>query len=266
MNPVVGPHPTSARKKRQGRMIQSRPRFARITPLALAFGALVLLGACAQGPGAGGVHDPLEADNRAIFETNLAVDRAVSDVLPEGGGGGVVLGAVRNVSSNLSLPNAILNNLLQLRIDRAVENSFRLAVNTTIGLGGLFDPAGHIGLYGRDSDFGETLHVWGVGEGAYVVLPFLGPSTERDTFGLMVDLALLDPFAHVGPTERLVAGGFGLAGLVARRIEFSDILDANVMQSADPYAQARLLFLQTRRHHLGQDAAEEDFIDPYADF
>lgn len=241
----------------------------RITRPALAVLGLGLLVACGPAQVARGVNDPLEPRNRAQFEQNLALDRAVSGALPsEGGAGGaVVRTAVRNVGETLSLPGTIINDLLQFRPDRAVRHSFRLAINATIGIGGLFDPAGNIGLYGRESDFGETLHVWGVGEGAYVVLPVLGPTTERDIAGLLVDELLLDPAGAIGlrQSERWILRGIRLSALAATRIEFADILDANVMQSADPYTQARLLFLQTRRHHLGVDA-EDDFIDPYEDF
>ncbi len=81
----------------------------------------------------------------------------------------------------------IVNNLLQGRLENAAHNSVRLLFNSTIGLGGLFDIATDIGLEERSTDFGATLHVWGAEEGAYVVLPLLGPSTERDALGTIVD-------------------------------------------------------------------------------
>lgn len=230
---------------------------------------LVVLGltACGPRPVAQGVNDPYETVNRAWFESNLALDRSLS-----GEGAAVeptqpspLRRAVRNFGTNLSVPGTVLNDLLQLRPDRAVENSLRFVINTTIGLGGLFDPATQVGLQGRRSDFGETLHVWGVGEGAYVVLPFFGPSTERDTLGLVVD-GLIDPLGQVlRAREHSATVVARLAGQYAERVEYGDLLEANVMRSADPYAQARLLFLQARRYHLGIET-EDDFIDPYADF
>ncbi|WP_323035659.1 VacJ family lipoprotein [Pararhodobacter sp.] len=172
---------------------------------------------------------------------------------------------VSNFGSNLGIPSTIVNDLLQIRPDRAAENTLRLVVNTTIGVGGLFDPAGAMGLHGRTSDFGETLHRWGVGEGAYMVLPVLGPTTERDATGMIVDIAL-NPLRYIVPSPEIhwttVARA---AGRMADRAEYADLLDANVINTSDPYAQARLLYLQTRRYHLGIEN-EAEVIDPYADF
>ncbi|HHX88729.1 MAG TPA: VacJ family lipoprotein [Paracoccus sp.] len=230
--------------------------------------ALTLIGAlaaCNPRPPGAEIHDPFEATNRAWFETNLALDRAVLGEEEGSPSDGSARRIVRNFGSNLSLPGSVINNLLQARPDRAFENTLRFAINTTVGLGGLFDPAGRIGLHGRSSDFGETLHVWGANEGAFVMLPFFGPSTERDAAGMVVDM-VLDPFRHLLPgREHAATVAARLAARVADRAEYDDLIDANVMQSADPYAQGRLLFLQARRYYLGSDS-EEAFIDPYADF
>jgi len=222
------------------------------------------LAACSPRPPGVEVHDPYEETNRAWFETNVAVDRAI---LGDSGepSDSPVRDLVGNFGSNLSIPGTVVNNLLQARPDRAIENTLRFAINSTIGLAGLFDPAGQIGLHDQRSDFGETLHVWGVNEGAFVMLPFLGPSTERDAAGMVVD-AFLDPLGHLLPGREY--GGTVAARLAARladRAEYGDLIDANVMASADPYVQGRLLFLQMRRYNLG-DENEEEFIDPYADF
>lgn len=237
-----------------------------IAPMAALCAAIALAAGC--GRPAGGIDDPFEDANRAQFAANLRLDAALSGDEPGTGGAPAsraALERVRGVAETLSLPGTVANDLLQLRPDRAIHHSLRFAVNATFGLGGLFDPAGAIGLHGRSTDFGETLHVWGIGEGAYLVLPVLGPSTQRDAFGMAVDLAL-DPVGWVLPRGEWAATlAVRAAGLAATRVVYSDLLDANVMQSADPYAQARLLFLQNRRYHLGA-TAEEDFIDPYAEF
>lgn len=238
--------------------------------LALILAMMAALSACSPRPPGAVIHDPFEATNRAWFENNLALDRAVTGGSDAAAGGtaaadGGARRLVRNFGTNLSLPGSVVNNLLQLRPDRAIENAFRFAINTTVGIGGLFDPAGQIGLHGRRSDFGETLHVWGVNEGAYVFLPFFGPSTERDAAGMVVDAAL-DPFRFLLPgREHAATVAARLAARVAERVEYGDMIDANVMQSTDPYAQGRLLFLQARRYYLG-DESEDEFIDPYADF
>lgn len=243
-------------------------RAFRIPLLLLALAALVLAAGCHPRPGGVAIHDPFEATNRAWFDTNLALDRAVMPGAAEPASGppppSPLRQAVRNVAANLSAPRWVVNDLLQGRPDRGFENTLRFAINTTVGLAGLFDPAGAMGLHGRPNDFGATLHAWGVDEGAYKVLPILGPSTERDAAGMVVD-AFLDPLNLVFNRQEWAAA-FALrqAGRVAERIEYGDILDATVMRSADPYAQARLVYLQNRRHFLGEPA-EEEFIDPYAE-
>ncbi|MCW1931539.1 MlaA family lipoprotein [Pararhodobacter zhoushanensis] len=247
--------------------------------------ALVLVGlvaGCASPTVAPGFNDPFESTNRAWFEHNMALSGALTGgdepapaVAPVTDATTVVAPAphrssrfrriVGNFGGNLGQPSVILNDLLQVRPDRAVENTLRFVINTTVGLGGLFDPAGHMGIHGRSTDFGETLHRWGAGEGAYMVLPVFGPSTERDTAGLVVD-AFINPLRFVLPQpESSLTSIARIGGRLADAAEYSDILDANVINTADPYAQARLLYLQTRRYHLGIEA-EDEIIDPYADF
>ena len=247
---------------------------ARLALVAALSGMLGLAG-CSLGPREAGVHDPYEVANRAQFERNLSLERSLSggeaedsaegDTEGPAEGPGPVTRAVARFGSNLGIPSSVVNDLLQVRPDRAMENSLRFAINSTIGIGGLFDPAGALGLHGRSTDFGETLWRWGMGEGAYVVLPVLGPSTERDAFGALVDVAL-DPWRFV-VSDRVLAQivAARIAGRVAQVAEYADVIDANVIDTTDPYAQARLLYLQTRRYHLGA-TAEEDIIDPYADF
>lgn len=244
---------------------------------AIALGCSIAVGGCARAPLAPGTNDPFEPVNRAWFDTNLSLAGALTPEASTNASTGdaasaaqaprssTALRMVSNFGANLGLPSTIVNDLLQIRPDHAMENSLRLVINTTVGLGGLLDPASAMGIHGRSSDFGETLFRWGVGEGAYVVLPLLGPSTERDALGTVVDLAL-DPLRFVLTGREygwsLLARG---AGGVASAIEYSDLLDANVINTADPYAQARLLYLQQRRYHLGIQA-EEEIIDPYAQF
>ena len=230
--------------------------------------ALVLVAGCHPRPAGVAVHDPFESTNRAWFEANLSLERALLPGVGEPDEGpprrSPLRDAVRKVAANLSTPRWVVNDLLQGRPDRGIENALRFAINTTVGLGGLLDPAGAMGLPGRPNDFGATLHVWGVNEGAYKVLPIFGPSTERDAAGMVVD-SLIDPLDFVlNRNERSAAFVLRQAGRVAERIEYDDVLDATVIQSADPYAQARLLYLQNRRHFLGVPS-EEEFIDPYAD-
>lgn len=239
---------------------------------ALLTSALLVAG-CAAPSGPDAINDPFEPANRKVHGFNKAVDRAL--VGPASKGVGIVPEPVRqgidNVADTLSLPGDIANNLLQLRLADAGQNTLRLGVNLTFGLAGLLDVSTELGLEGQPTDFGETLHVWGVGEGPYLELPLAGPSTARDTVGMAVDIAL-DPVGRVLPVhEANAALAIRLFSRLGDRDRFSDTVDSLLYESADSYAQARLLYLQNRRFELGQGggatstASDDGFIDPYAD-
>jgi phospholipid-binding lipoprotein MlaA len=242
---------------------------ARIPAVVLAAG---FVAACAGTPDANGINDPFEPTNRKIHGFNKGVDRMF--VGPASKGYGVVPEplklAVGNVADTLDLPGDIVNNLLQLRLRDAGRNSLRLFVNVTAGMGGLFDIAGDTGLHGKPTDFGETLHVWGVGEGPYMELPLAGPSTARDTVGMLADIAL-NPVRLALPTKEANAATIiQLFSRLGDRDRFSETVDSILYESADSYAQARLLYLQNRLFELGQspggaDTRDDGFIDPYAD-
>ena len=237
-----------------------------------AFPALVvvaLLSACAApAPVPIPQNDPHEAANRRTHDFNRSVDktllrpmsRAYSPVAT-----GPIGAGIDNFADNLSMPGAVLNKLLQGRIEDAAHNTVRFALNATLGLAGLFDPATAMGVGERDTDFGETLHVWGAGEGAYMELPLLGPTTERDAVGMVVD-AFADPLGNVlKPRYANAARLAKIGSKLGDRAQFSDSFDSILYDSADSYAQSRLLYLQNRRFELGQEAADEDAYDPYDD-
>ncbi len=225
---------------------------------------VVLVGAlmgCAGPQVASGIYDPYEAQNRRTHEFNRQIDKAL--LKPVSGAYGKTLPepvriGVGNFASNLSLPGAVLNDLLQLNIEDALHNTVRFVVNSTIGLGGILDPAMAGGVEARDTDFGETLHVWGVSEGAYVELPFAGPSTSRDALGLLVDV-VIDPVNKLLPrSRRYIVPVASLAAKVGDRYRFRSTVDSILYESADSYAQARLLYLENRRFELGVSAPAED--------
>ena len=238
--------------------------------------ALLALTACGPAPQATGINDPHEAANRKVHGFNRAVDRAILRpaskayaILPQ-----PVERGVANFADNLDTPGDVVNNLLQGRAGPAAQNTLRFATNTIFGLGGLFDTAGALGLPGVETDFGETLHVWGAGEGAYVEVPLLGPSTTRDAAGTLVDLvtnpvslALPQPEANVSTVAKA-------ASRLGDRARYSETVDSVLYESADSYAQLRLLYLQNRRFELGQTdgsaqdgaaSADDGFVDPYED-
>lgn len=236
-----------------------------------AVAVLSVLSACGPAPAPSGIDDPNEANNRQVHAFNRSIDHALlrptantySSLLPE-----PIEDGVSNFAQNLDAPGDVVNNVLQLRLGKAVENTLRFAINSTLGIGGLFDPATALGIAGDPTDFGETLHVWGAPEGEYAEVPFIGPTTGRDTLGLVVDVAL-NPVRLVLPNpESYYATGAKIASGLSKRARYGDTVDSILYESADSYAQTRLLYLQNRRFELGQTAggAEGGFEDPYADF
>lgn len=213
-------------------------------------------------------NDPYESLNRGVHGFNKGLDRVLIRPIatvtapvfksPIGTG-------IKNVSNTLGTPADVLNDVLQGNVEDAVHNSFRFALNATVGVAGLFDAAGGMGLERRSTDFGETLHVWGAAEGPYVELPFFGPSTGRDAVGRVVDMAM-DPMGHaLSEEDARIATGIRVTSKVGDRARFADTFDSILYESADSYAQSRLLYLQSRRHELGQEVADDAFIDPYED-
>ncbi|MGI9393353.1 MAG: MlaA family lipoprotein, partial [Boseongicola sp.] len=154
--------------------------------------ATLLLAACSVPNEPTDIHDPYEAVNRVSHDLNTAIDTVLFRPVSQAYGTVAPLSVrttLDNATRNLGLPAAVINKLLQGQVEKAGENLFRFAINSTIGLFGLFDPAQDFGLEEQESRFADTLAVWGAAEGAYVVLPVLGPSTERATAGMIVDIA-----------------------------------------------------------------------------
>lgn len=230
-------------------------------------GVILTLVACGPAtlPPGDQIADEHETRNRAAHEFNLALDRAVLGPSSDAYGNSIpepVRQGVSNFASNLSQPSHVLNNLLQLRLGDAAQNTLRFAINTTIGLGGLLDPASAMGIPEEPTDFGETMHIYGFGEGDYVVHPVLGPSTTRDTVGMVVDLAL-NPIRHLVDTpESTYLMATSVASGLDSRYQFDTTIDSILYESADSYAQLRSLYLQQRRFELG--GADLAYEDPYA--
>lgn len=228
------------------------------------------LAGCGPAPIESGINDPFEAHNRQVHSLNKRVDRALLGPGSQAYGTAVpepVRQGVQNVASNLDMPRMVVNDILQGRVEDAVANSFRFAVNSTFGLAGLLDPATDMGLNARDTDFGETLHVWGLREGRYLELPLLGPSTERDAAGKVADFAL-NPLRYAAPTaERNAITGLSVFSRFGDRYRFSGTVESILYESADSYAQARVLYLQNRRFQLGgtEGTGNDIYADPYSE-
>lgn len=242
----------------------------RTTALVVAglIGLSLAVSGCAAPSVTSEVYDPFEPANRSVHALNKGFDtailRPVATTLIDDGKGPVTKG-IANFADNLELPGRVVNNVLQFRLGKAVENTLRFAINTVVGVGGIFDPATLAGVTGKKTDFGETLHVWGVGEGPYVELPGFGPSNARDAVGTVVDFAF-DPLQLVVPSpERYVGTMAKVLSKIGDRGRYSETVDSILYDSADSYAQARILYLQNRRYDLGQTTADADFVDPYED-
>ena len=146
------------------------------------------------------LQDPLEKVNRIVFSFNIIFDKFIlrpiaityRTIVP-----GFVRDRITYSLNNLGMPITAVNNVLQGELRKAGVSTSRFIINSTVGIFGFFDPAASMGLISENEDFGQTLAVWGVESGPYIVLPFLGPSTPRDFTGLL-STSLLDPMYQVG--------------------------------------------------------------------
>ncbi len=200
--------------------------------------------------------DPYEPVNRRIHTFNDAADRAVIQpvargyraVVPE-----LARSAVSNVFNNFDDVVSAVNHLLQANPGRASSDIMRVALNTTLGLGGLIDIATPAGLPSYKTGFGETLGRWGYQNSAYVVLPLLGPSTVRDTVGKVADTAANPQSYLLGePADRNSATG---VNLVNRRASVLELTEAAYEAALDNYSFTRDGYLQYRNSRIGNQAA-----------
>lgn len=219
--------------------------------------AVALLQGCATGPGAN-PGDPLEPFNRAMFGFNEGVDRAVlkpvatvyRDVTPQ-----PVRTGVTSFFGNISDVWAIVNNLLQGKGEYAADSLARVTTNTLWGLGGIFDVATELKIPKHSEDFGQTLGVWGVGSGPYLVLPLLGPSSVRDSAGLIVDyqLDVVSQARNVPVRNSLTT--LRAVNVRANLLGAGDVLDQAAL---DKYSFTREIYQQRRTSLIGNAPAEKE--------
>ena len=169
---------------------------------------------------------------------------------------------VSNFFSNLGYTKVMLNDLLQGKVGQFFSDTARLVVNTTVGIGGLFDPASQLGLATHDEDFGQTLGKWGVPPGPYIMLPLFGPSTMRDTVGLVADR-----FSE--PDTYLVHTWHGRIGLTVGSLLDSRAsllgTDEMLASSYDQYAFLRNAYLQRRAFQVSDGEAPEQELELFED-
>ena len=204
--------------------------------------------------------DPLEEINRVFYELNFnLLDPVIIKpiaIIYDQATPKPVRQVLRNFFSNLDEVPSLVNNALQGKFGQAGNNAGRFLMNTTIGLGGFFDVAKKAGLQpGEDEDFGQTLAVWGVPAGPYLMLPFFGPSTFRDAPSNFVD-SLFDPFSYNNRLPvRVAIKGIDLIALRADLLGIDDVI------SGDEYLFIRDVYLQNREYVIGDGAIEDDFDD-----
>lgn len=193
------------------------------------------------------VNDPFEGVNRAIYQFNDVLDNAVLEpvargyrvVVPELG-----RTSIGNFFQNLLEPINMLNSLLQAKPEKVATSFWRFIINTSWGIGGLFDVSKEAGLHDVDEDFGQTLGYYGIDQGPYVILPLLGPSTFRDGIGQVGD-AFSDPFNYWFTRYGITARAVGNA--IDTREGLLELTDEIQRTALDPYATTRSLYLQRRK-------------------
>lgn len=226
----------------------------------------LLLTACAsKGANDSGISDPIEGVNRGIFKFNDVVDTAVLKPVAEGYRAGVPKPArvgVRNALRNLKSPQIVANDLLQGNVTAACDGLTRFLANTLFGLAGTIDVAGAEGVKYKEEDFGQTLGVWGAGTGPYVVLPFFGPSSVRDTAGLAVDIYSDPVRLTLENTDHYVASYTRSAiSVVDRREELLDVLADLKKNSIDYYAAMKSTYVQRRIAQISNNNQNADLPD-----
>ncbi|MEZ5526639.1 MAG: VacJ family lipoprotein [Gammaproteobacteria bacterium] len=202
--------------------------------------------------------DPWEKTNRRIDRFNNFMDSwllrpvalTYSTVVP-----GVVRQCIGNFFSNVDDINVLANDLLQLKLMDAASDSGRLLINTTVGLVGVIDVASSVGLSKNEEDFGQTFGRWGVGSGPYVVLPFFGPSSARDSVGLVLD-TLFNPIQYY-------EDGRVRTTLTALRYidDRASVFSMEGLISGDEYLFVREAYLQQREYLVNDGAYYDDFDD-----
>lgn len=234
--------------------------------LAAIVAALLLAAGCASGNAQRSPNDPWEPVNRPTYTFNDVIDRAIMKPIARGYRKvipGFVRQGVTNFYRNALTPLTGINNLLQGKGGAATNDLGRFLLNSSFGIAGLFDPATPAGFDRNDEDFGQTLAVWGVPAGPYVVLPFRGPSTLRDALMLPLNAAS-DPLLYID--ERSVRDKLLVLQIIDIRYRLLDA-EALIKDSADRYVTIRESYLQRREYliHDGNPPMDDDFYGEFDD-
>jgi len=210
-------------------------------------------------------NDPLESVNRGVYKFNDVTDRALikpvatayKTVTPS-----PIRKGFSNFFNNLGSITSVVNNILQLKFSNAFTEAGRFVINSTFGIAGFIDVAAMDNVPVHNEDFGQTLGHWGVGNGPYLVLPFLGPSTLRDTTGLVFDRVTTDPITYTHNIGEIrLHNQLRAAQLIDRRTQLLDATDLLGTASLDPYAFTRDAYLQKRASDVQDGLVPVDLLD-----
>ncbi len=216
------------------------------------------------------VKDCFEKLNRVTFALNMGLDKIIFKPVSKGYRKlpSPIRTGTSNALSNLSNLITIPNNVLQGDFGSAANNSARLIINTTLGIAGIFDPADSLGFEKREKeDFGQTLGVMGVGEGCYLVLPVLGPSTVRDTVGSLISMNGGDAWHNItvrndtqyfNESDYWVSKAMSGVDFRAKNLEAFDAMEKN---SVDLYATVRSLYLQDRKNKINNSSSKTEAME-----
>ncbi len=233
-------------------------------PNVLTFLSILFLFTVSPFSAAGEESDPLEGINRPIYEFNDGLDRYILKPIAKGYVAVTpkpVRTGVTNFFDNLTYLNVIINDILQGKFHQAIDDSARFFINSTVGIGGIFDPASSGGLVKHKEDLGQTFGTWGAGEGTYLNLPLVGPNSTRDAPDLVTS-TLLNPITYFATA---IAAPVSAVGLVNKRANLLDASKFRDEAALDPYAFTREAYRQHRTSLIydGDPPVEdlEDFFD-----
>ncbi len=204
---------------------------------------LIFLTGCATTPHNS---DPFEPVNRKVYQFNYSIDKAITKPIAKTYSKytpSVVRQGVRNFFKNLGMISTTLNNIFQLKLHKTPDDILRFTLNTTVGVGGLFDVASRLGIPKNNEDFGQTLGHWGVSPGPYLMIPFIGPHTLRDALGRPLDI-VANPVSSLinDPSVTYPLAALQITDTRARLLTVTEIVD----QQFDPYMFIRDNYLKRR--------------------
>jgi phospholipid-binding lipoprotein MlaA len=227
----------------------------------LLIGTVLALGGCAATPGRTHGEDPWEGFNRGVYKLNDRVDRATLKPIAKGykkiTPNWMRMG-LGNFFANLEYPITVVNQFLQGKVVLGLKDSGRFLLNTTLGLGGLFDVATPAGLQANDEDLGQTLAVWGVGSGPFLTLPLFGPSSLRDAPSRVADF-FLDPLVFVDIPWEVQWGKRSLDAIHSRSELLS--LEPTLQRTYDPYTFVRDAWVQRREYQIFDGNPPAEILD-----